>query len=76
MLHPVICAVCGREAPANTPEEEAKAIADVARLFPGEDYRAMDRVCDECYEKVRPENNPVQYAQYLSQTGSRIAADN
>lgn len=60
------CAQCGCVLTPNTPEEEAQAKAEVAQFFPHEKLEDMEAICDDCWEKVRPDKHPQQYAAYMS----------
>ena len=45
-------------------DEEAKAEHD--RDFPGESLDTACVMCDDCYQKVRPDTHPLQMAQYIA----------
>ena len=52
-----ICALCGCEMEANTPEMEDRARAELMHYFGDVPPEECDRVCDDCWERIHPERN-------------------
>jgi len=61
-----VCDMCGKEEEEG-PEEVAEA--ELAKYFPGESKEECAVVCDDCWQKIRPENNPLEYTDYLREIG-------
>lgn len=65
--HSYICAMCGGKFIADWSQEEA--VAELNRDFGKMPLEECDQVCDACYQKVSPENNPEYYQDYLASLG-------
>lgn len=59
------CAMCGGVFPS-TPEDEAAAAVEKKEIWGDLPAEQCDIVCDGCWEKIRPDKNPVEYASYLA----------
>lgn len=54
-----VCAMCGYTFEECRPEEEAEV--ELKAEFGNVDKEDCDVVCDDCWEKVRPRNNPETF---------------
>ena len=63
------CAMCGEIFDRTTPKEEA--LAELHEQF-GEDVSVedCDIVCDDCWEKVKPENNVEIFKAWRKETSN------
>lgn len=50
------------------PEYQKQAEAEARRDFPGlENLENAAIVCDDCYQKIRPDTHPKEYAEYKAE---------
>ncbi len=56
------CDLCGKVFDSAWSAEEAKA--EKERDFPGVPLEDCAVICDECYQKVRPDAHPTEYQAY------------
>lgn len=61
MTETFTCSMCGYVGECR-PEEEAEA--ELKTEFGDIDKADCDVVCDDCWEKVRPSNNPDKFAKW------------
>lgn len=60
------CSMCGESCISDWSQEEA--VAEKERDFGDVPLEECDQVCDVCYQKISPANNPDVYADYLRAT--------
>lgn len=63
-----ICAECGCKMEPNTPDEEAQDQAEVVQFFAHERPENLVAICDDCWQKVRPDHHPDRYAAYIAES--------
>jgi hypothetical protein len=63
------CAHCGGTFRSQWSEEEALAKKPQSQYWGDVPVEDCVRVCDDCWQNLRPEANPEAYQQYLDEVG-------
>jgi hypothetical protein len=61
------CALCGLEFESGW--SEAEALAELYENFGNVSPEDCEVVCDDCWEKMKPQNNPEVFAKYKAEVG-------
>ena len=67
-----VCAMCGGEFEKDWSDEEA--MAELKENFGDVSGDALDVVCDDCYNKIKPSANPVFFENWQA-TQQRLQSD-